>query len=275
KLIATNPATGCKDSLTQLLETVYEQPSAGFISKDSICIGAMIEFTDTSKTKDGIITKWFWDFVGEARDTLANTSYFYKQPGKKTVVFFAQNDLGCYTDTIRKTIEVFDSPKIDAGPDLFVINDGSVKINAKATGNIISYQWPPSTFLSATDILQPFVVNPENDIEYRLTVLGRGGCIRSDLVKMKALFAPLPPNTFTPNGDGINDTWVVKNLELYPGVVIEIYTTSGALVFRNTGNSIQWDGKYNGVAVPAGTYYYVIDPKNGRKKMAGYLTLLK
>jgi gliding motility-associated-like protein len=275
KLIATNPATGCKDSLTQLLETVYEQPSAGFISKDSICIGAMIEFTDTSKTKDGIITKWFWDFVGETRDTLANTSYFYKQPGKKTVVFFAQNDLGCYTDTIRKTIEVFDSPKIDAGPDLFVINDGSVKINAKATGNIISYQWTPSTFLSATDILQPFVVNPENDIEYRITVLGRGGCIRSDLVKMKALFAPLPPNTFTPNGDGINDTWVIKNLELYPGVVIEIYTTAGALIFRNTGNSIQWDGKYNGVAVPAGTYYYVIDPKNGRKKMAGYLTLLK
>jgi gliding motility-associated-like protein len=274
-LIATNPATGCKDSLTQLLETVYEQPTAGFISKDSICIGEMIEFSDTSKTNDGVINKWFWDFVGETRDTLANTSYFYKQPGKKTIIFFAQNDLGCYTDTIRKTIEVFDSPKIDAGPDLFVINDGSVRINAKATGNIISYQWTPSTFLSATDILQPSVVNPENDIEYRITVLGRGGCIRSDLVKMKALFAPLPPNTFTPNGDGINDTWVIKNLELYPGVVIEIYTTSGALIFRNTGNSIQWDGKYNGVAVSAGTYYYVIDPKNGRKKMAGYLTLLK
>jgi gliding motility-associated-like protein len=275
KLIATNPSTGCKDSLTQLLETVYDQPIASFISKDSSCIGEMLDFTDASKTNDGAINKWFWDFEGEARDTLANTSYFYKQPGKKTVVFFAQNDLGCYTDTIRKTIEVFDSPKIDAGPDLFVINDGSVKINAKATGNIISYQWTPSTFLSATDILQPFVVNPDNDVEYRLTVFGRGGCIRSDLVKMKALFAPLPPNTFTPNGDGINDTWVVKNLELYPGVVIEIYTTSGALVFRNTGNSIQWDGKYNGVAAPTGTYYYVIDPKNGRKKIAGYLTLLK
>jgi gliding motility-associated-like protein len=275
KLIATNPLTGCKDSITQLLETVYEQPVAGFISKDSICIGEMIVFTDSSKTSDGNINKWFWDFEGGTRDTLAITSFFYKQSGKKTVVFYAQNDLGCYTDTIRKTIEVFDSPKIDAGPDLFVINDGSVKINAKATGNIISYQWTPSTFLSATDILQPFVVNPENDVEYRLTVLGRGGCIRSDLVKMKALFAPLPPNTFTPNGDGINDTWVVKNLELYPDVAIEIYTTSGALIFRNLGNTIQWDGQYNGRAVPAGTYYYVIDPKNGRKKIAGYLTLLK
>ena len=275
KLIATNPATGCKDSLTQLLETVYEQPTAGFISKDSICIGEMIEFTDTSKTNDGIINKWFWNFEGEGGDNLANTSYFYKQPGEKTVIFFAQNDLGCYTDTIRKTIKVFDSPKIDAGPDLFVIDDGSARINAKATGDILAYQWTPSTFLSATDILQPMIVNPTNDIEYRLTVTGRGGCIRSDLVKMKALFAPLPPNTFTPNGDGINDTWVVKNLDLYPDVVIEVYTTSGTLVFRNVGNGIQWDGKHNGKQVPAGTYYYVIDPKNGRKKMAGYVTVLK
>jgi gliding motility-associated-like protein len=129
--------------------------------------------------------------------------------------------------------------------------------------------------LSATDILQPFVVNPETDMEYRLTVTGRGGCIRSDIVKMKALFMPLPPNTFTPNGDGINDRWEIKNLEQYPEAAIEIYTTSGTLVFRNIGNSQQWDGTYRGKPLPSGTYYYVIDPKSGRNKIAGYITLLK
>jgi gliding motility-associated-like protein len=275
KLIALNPATGCKDSLTQLLETVYEQPKAGFISKDSICIGETLEFTDTSKTKEGTINKWFWRFDGITTDTMPNTSHFYRRPGIETIVFFAQNDLGCYTDTIRKTIEIFDAPKIDAGPDLFVINDGSVKINATATGRIVSYSWTPSSYLSATNILQPIVVNPQTEIEYRLTVLGRGGCIRSDIFKMKPLFMPLPPNTFTPNGDGINDTWVVKNLEQYPETTIEVYTTSGTLVFRNVGNSRQWDGIYKGKPLPTGTYYYVIDPKNSRQKIAGYITLLK
>ena len=275
KLIALNPATGCKDSLTQLLETVYEQPKAGFISKDSICIGETLEFTDTSKTKEGTINKWFWRFDGITTDTMPNTSHFYRRPGIETIVFFAQNDLGCYTDTIRKTIEIFDAPKIDAGPDLFVINDGSVKINATATGRIVSYSWTPSSYLSATNILQPIVVNPQTEIEYRLTVLGRGGCIRSDIFKMKPLFMPLPPNTFTPNGDGINDTWVVKNLEQYPEATIEVYTTSGTLVFRNVGNSRQWDGIYKGKPLPTGTYYYVIDPKNSRQKIAGYITLLK
>jgi gliding motility-associated-like protein len=92
---------------------------------------------------------------------------------------------------------------------------------------------------------------------------------------MKPLFMPLPPNTFTPNGDGINDTWVVKNLEQYPETTIEVYTTSGTLVFRNVGNSRQWDGIYKGKPLPTGTYYYVIDPKNSRQKIAGYITLLK
>jgi PKD repeat protein len=84
---------GCIDSLTRKLTTVLEQPKAAFSSEDSICLGDLMQFADSSKTKDGILNKWFWDFVGETRDTLANTSYFYKQPGKKTIIFFAKNDL--------------------------------------------------------------------------------------------------------------------------------------------------------------------------------------
>ena len=275
KLIALNPATGCKDSITQKLETIYAQPKAGFISRDSLCIGETLTFTDTSKTNDGTIDKWFWNFDGSATDTLSSTSFFYKQPGIQTIVFYAQNTLGCYTDTIKKTIEIFESPKVNAGPDILVLSDGSLRIPATATGRIIGYQWTPSTYLSATDILQPFVVNPQEEVEYRLTVFGRGGCVRTDLMKMKPLMVPVPPNTFTPNGDGVNDTWTIKNLEQYPNCVIEIYTSAGLLVYRNTGTTNPWDGNYKGKPLPAGTYYYVVDPKNERKKIAGYITLLR
>ena len=47
------------------------------------------------------------------------------------------------------------------------------------------------------------------------------------------------------------------------------------MVFRSAGYSKAWDGKNNGRELPAGTYYYVIDPKNGRSRMAGYLQILK
>jgi gliding motility-associated-like protein len=92
---------------------------------------------------------------------------------------------------------------------------------------------------------------------------------------MKPLFIPLPPNTFTPNGDGVNDTWTIKNLDLYPNSVIEIYTSAGLLVYSSSGSSNPWDGNYKGKPLPAGTYYYAIDPRNQRKKIAGYITLLR
>jgi gliding motility-associated-like protein len=87
------------------------------------------------------------------------------------------------------------------------------------------------------------------------------------------LTLPKPPNTFTPNGDGINDAWEIKYLDQYPGCVVEVYTTAGQIIYKNTGYTIPWDGTNKGAKVSAGTYYYVIDPKNGRKTMAGYVTV--
>jgi len=56
---------------------------------------------------------------------------------------------------------------------------------------------------------------------------------------------------------------------------VEIYSTTGQLLFRDTGYTKPWDGNYKGSPVPSGTYYYIIDPKNGRKKIAGFITVLR
>jgi gliding motility-associated-like protein len=83
------------------------------------------------------------------------------------------------------------------------------------------------------------------------------------------------PNAFSPNGDGINDVWQIKYLETYPGVTVEIYNRYGQILFRSVGYAKPWDGKYKGQNVPTGTYYYIIDPKNGRKKMTGFVDVLR
>jgi gliding motility-associated-like protein len=90
-----------------------------------------------------------------------------------------------------------------------------------------------------------------------------------------SLKLPKPPNTFTPNGDGVNDLWEIKYLDQYPGCILEIYTAQGQLVHRNVGYSKPWDGTFNGKPLPAGTYYYVIDTKSQRKTIAGYITIFK
>ena len=66
----------------------------------------------------------------------------------------------------------------------------------------------------------------------------------------------------------------IEYLDSYQGSVLEVYNTVGQLVYRSFGYNTPWDGTTNGRKLPAGTYYYVLDPKNKRKKMAGYVTII-
>jgi gliding motility-associated-like protein len=101
------------------------------------------------------------------------------------------------------------------------------------------------------------------------------GCSASDAVFVKVLKAPSVPNIFSPNGDGVHDRWVIPYLESYPGCTIDVVNRYGQPVFHSVGYATPWDGKINGKDAPVGTYYYVIDPKNGRSRMAGYVDIIR
>ncbi len=83
------------------------------------------------------------------------------------------------------------------------------------------------------------------------------------------------PNAFTPNGDGVNDVWNITDLQNFPGCTVAIYNRYGRLVYNSINYPKSWDGTYNGKALPAGTYYYIINPKNGAKELAGYVEILR
>jgi gliding motility-associated-like protein len=83
------------------------------------------------------------------------------------------------------------------------------------------------------------------------------------------------PNTFTPNDDGVNDTWNIKNLAYLSKSTVNIYDIRGARVFSSLGYTSPWDGRMNGKNVPTGVYYYVIDTKTDGKLLSGWVTVLK
>jgi gliding motility-associated-like protein len=69
------------------------------------------------------------------------------------------------------------------------------------------------------------------------------------------------PNAFTPNNDGINDTWGVTGLDQYPGTEITVFDRSRQRVYYSLNYSIPFDGRINGRELSTGTYYYIIDTK--------------
>lgn len=80
---------------------------------------------------------------------------------------------------------------------------------------------------------------------------------------------------FTPNGDGINDTWDIKYIGQFPNCTVEIMNRYGYKVFNSVGYPIAWDGRSSGASLPVGTYYYVIKLASNTKPLTGYLTIIR
>lgn len=193
--------------------------------------------------------------------------------GTHTIRYTYTGDNGC-VNFVEQPLIVFPMPSIDAGPDRFVLEGGSATLLASASGNGLTYTWNPATGLNRADVAQP-VVTPTDDITYTLTVASADGCIATDEVFVKVLKTPAIPNTFSPNGDGVHDKWEIKYLNTYAGCTVEIYNRYGQLVFQSTGYNKPWDGTFKDKPLPAGTYYYLINPKNGRKKMSGFVDIIR
>jgi gliding motility-associated-like protein len=267
---------GCQQTATKLLTDVNPQPLANFeLLPPSVCLGAEIKMEDRSNPLSQTITAWKWDFGNGTSSTQQNTSQTYSQAGSYNVRLYYTTSKGCVSDTVTKIATVHPFPVVNAGPDQVVLESGQLTIPATVSGSS-NYQflWSPATYLNNPALLQP-VSSPLADISYTLTVTGAGGCQSSDNVNIKLLLAPEVPNAFSPNGDAINDVWTIKYLDSYPGAEVQLFDRYGRIVFASTGYNKPWDGKNKGVDVPVGVYYYIIDPKNGRKAMSGSVTVIR
>jgi gliding motility-associated-like protein len=277
KLKITTQA-GCVDSTTQTINTIYPQPHADFtVSPAAVCLGAPLTFSDISDGNGGTVNQWNWNFDdGSAIVTTQNPTKTYTSDSTYDVSLFVYNDRGCVSDTMVKAVAVYPFPVVNAGPDLFVLQGGSIILDPIVSGNDLHFKWTDNSlgYLDDDTLLRP-KFTPGDDITYRLTVTARGGCQAFDEVFIKVLKQPVVPNAFSPNKDGINDTWNIQYLESYPGCTLEVYDRYGQKVFFSEGYRKPWDGSYKGKALPVGVYYYIINPKNGRKLMTGSLTILR
>jgi gliding motility-associated-like protein len=147
-----------------------------------------------------------------------------------------------------------------------------------------TYQWQVNNAISGANnpIFESTTLN--NGDLVTCTVISGGGCVINPIVQSNTFIAQVKTeaecaititNTFTPNGDGINDFWNLPVLQSYPTCSVLIYTRYGKLIYQSIGYSKPWDGVYNGSNLAAGTYYYVIDTKTGKKPLSGSVTILR
>ncbi|MEO6915689.1 MAG: PKD domain-containing protein [Chitinophagaceae bacterium] len=208
-------------------------------------------------------------------DGVSSTGLF--NPGVATagthIITYKYTSANSCINSKERIITVFPTPMANAGPDRTVLEGGSITIAATGAPNS-KYLWTPTRFLNNANSLDP-VVNPTEDIKYLLSVVSGDGCTGTDEMSIVILKSIKVPNAFSPNGDGINDTWRIQYLESYPGATVQVFNRYGQKVFSSVGYSREWNGTINGNPLPTGTYYWIIDPKNGRPSMNGSISIIR
>ncbi len=111
---------------------------------------------------------------------------------------------------------------------------------------------------------------------YTVTVTDENGCSISQEIFMEFIDIDIP-KFFTPDGDGLNDTWAPDNITQYPNIFIKIFDRYGRSLFFFNGNQDSWDGQYQLQDLPTGDYWYIIrlNGESDQREFVGNFTLYR
>ena len=263
----------------------YVKPIAKFgVSKDTLCENELSMFTDSSSAPGSNLLSWTWNYgdgSSPKTTTVPFSSYSYQYADTFNVRLTVRNTENCISDPYSLKVTVYPQPKIDSLKDIIVLQNTVLQLLPTINDTAgINFTWyaalPPYTTnnLSNPNIWNPYLTATQTQI-YVLNALGKGGCSAQRSVNVRVLGNIVIPNAFSPNGDGVNDYWDIKNLADYPGATLSVFDRYGTLVKVLTGQATRWDGTRGGTPVPVGTYYYVIDPGFKLQKMTGWVLVIR
>lgn len=185
------------------------------------------------------------------------------------------------TDTVDYLIYLYPSIYdtalvVNAGADTLIYTGDKVVLNGTAPDAIYTI-WTPGSLVEDSLDLFTFATLDESK-ELVLTAYSMQGCINRDTIYVEvrdldtSIFVP---NLFTPNNDGMNDTWLIPDLLTVSDVKVMVFNREGELVFEQADYQHNWDGTMNGKKLPPATYYYIIDVPGMDQPLKGVVSILQ
>lgn len=261
-------ANGCSSDSTFL---IADTSAIGFVvNGDSIiCAGDTVVLQ--ADVYNGVTYQWFENGIALPADTgsqlIVTTSGTYSlEAGSNCGVFNAGPVI----------ITVNPLPTVDAGSDHAIECDSMLMLSATGATD---YSWSPAALCLPPDVATT-IVSPDVTTWFIVTGTDANGCSASDSVLVTVSCDTLfVPSGFSPNGDNINDYFVISQLDKYPNANLKIFNRWGALVYEKDKYDNTWNGLSNselirmGEELPDGTYYYVLDLKDGNDPVQGFVVL--
>jgi gliding motility-associated-like protein len=269
---------GCK-SKDSVLVKVQQRLPLKVNPGDTICLGESVQLLASGNQ--------VYSWQPSTGLTDPNSPSPHASPSMSTLYTVSATDSAhCFVDTASVFIKVFPIPTVEAGPDQTIeVGSAGVQLHATGSADVISWKWSPSPGLSCIDCPDPNAA-PKQTTEYVVEVRNEGDCLAKDhltiyvVCNQGTLFIP---NTFSPNGDGMNDRFYPRGKGVFMVKSLRVFNRWGELVFERLNfnandASAGWDGKYKGKTLSPDVFVYVCEIVCDNNQLLSYkgdVTLLQ
>lgn len=231
------------------------------VNDTSLCLGNKATLTAKASEKYNYV--WYHNQDHTAIAGKGQTLTI--KPTKSTKYYIIASNEKC-TKELTAIVEVNSKPYIES-----VVIEDDKNLEIIANGGSGSYEFKIDKQWTSNNIIKNFTENKF----YQIQVRDDEGCISDTTIK-----APIHgldiPIVVSPNGDGTNDVFEIKNIDKYPEATIKIYDAKGMKLVEYKANDYKgWDGYYNGIRMSSDDYWYEINIKEIDKIIVGHFTLIR
>ncbi|RTL60297.1 MAG: PKD domain-containing protein [Sphingobacteriales bacterium] len=273
----TPQACSAVDSITIKVQKPFTITASG---DTNICAGQSVQLLASGADK------YIWS-PGSGLNNPAISNPIAGPSATTNYMVVGYDNNGCFTDTAYVAVNVYNYPTVNLGRDTTIMGGSSIELKPISSNDVVSWQWTAEPAGTLSCYTCPITTaKPIVNSIYTVEVKNSIGCATTGAIKVIVLCQGgkiYLPNSFTPNGDGINDWFYVMGNGVQTIKVFQIFDRWGKIIFnkRNIAANSRldgWNGQFNGVDLPTGVYPYIIEVICGDGalfKLNGSVTLIR
>lgn len=253
-------------------------PVANFNYTPILCYGQCYDFESTSTGG----SNYFWTFEGAtnpfSEEENPTDICYLNSTGIFNVTLTVTNEFGSST-SITQQVSVVPPTSLNAGPDQTITQGMTAVLSATGGNGSGEFIWQPFEMVNCFSCASTYTTPLQETTTFVVTYEQSGGCIVSDDVTIfvEESFNFGVPNSFSPNGDGVNDLLYVRGSNITK-INFMVYNRYGQEVFSTTSQKEGWDGTHEGRELNAGVFGYVLEVEQidgNRKLVKGDINLTR
>lgn len=270
-LLIVKAATGHTDTAEKIITLI---PSPELVFTDTVSSTCQFDAPYQFTVKELRGVEGYGEFTGMGVNTNGVFTPALVDGNSTNIIYTFYPKYGCIT-SIDKTVAVNKLALIEMPPDITVFETDTFKVSPIYYGEIQSYHWTDTNGVEISTEASPSF-SFQSDQLLTLKVSNNDGCITEKTLSVKVFNEVSTSNAFSPNGDGVNDEWLIPNLKKYGSeALVKVYDRNGQIVFKSQGYETPWNGRNHNELLPFGTYFYVITKPYGKRQISGTVTILK